>query len=482
MDNSSPAISNCTISGMQAYGLYIFSASSPTITGCTITNNQYGIYVEYSQYSSPIVTGCNITGNPQYGIYIYGSGVYQGNTISGNGYGIYVYYQGGNPLISGNTYTNNTADMYAGGTISGTVIWEEPGHAYRLQGLSIEEGSSLTIPAGSTVKMDGSAQITVVGTLNATGVTFTWADGQNQWGGIWFSGAGASGSRLENCVLEHAYGAYCYYGYGYQGGVISLYQSSPTITGCTISNCNAARYGISMDNSSPAISNCTISGMQAYGLYIFSASSPTITGCTITNNQYGIYVEYSQYSSPIVTGCNITNNQQYGIYNAMSNVIDATNNYWGDPSGPYDPSDDRATGGLYNPDGLGDMVSDHVNYEPWAISPILGDNDSDGITNEDDNCIFKPNGPELGTCSSTSDKPGITCQNDADCADGCSSNGQCLKNQEDSDGDGVGDVCDNCPTNCNSQQLDANGNGIGDVCDTDPGCGGCSGIGCEQEC
>jgi hypothetical protein len=35
----------------------------------------------------------------------------------------------------------------------------------------------------------------------------------------------------------------------------------------------------------------------------------------------------------------------------------------------------------------------------------------------------------------------------------------------DSDDDGVGDVCDNCPTLPNPDQADANGNGIGDVCE-----------------
>jgi hypothetical protein len=110
------------------------------------------------------------------------------------------------------------------------------------------------------------------------------------------------------------------------------------------------------------------------------------------------------------------------------------------------------------------------------------DADGDGISNEDDNCLSKANGPDLGTCSANSDKPGIICTTDTDCANGCSSNGNCLKNQEDTDFDGVGDVCDNCPANCNSQQLDANGNGIGDVCDTDPGCGGCGQEQCEQVC
>ena len=110
------------------------------------------------------------------------------------------------------------------------------------------------------------------------------------------------------------------------------------------------------------------------------------------------------------------------------------------------------------------------------------DTDNDGISDTEDNCPNKPNGPDLGTCMPGSDKAGATCHSDADCVIGCSTNGTCSLNQEDTEGDGIGDVCDNCPANCNVEQLDADGDMTGDVCDTDPGCGGCSGIPCEQPC
>jgi hypothetical protein len=113
----------------------------------------------------------------------------------------------------------------------------------------------------------------------------------------------------------------------------------------------------------------------------------------------------------------------------------------------------------------------------------INDTDGDGNPDTEDNCPNMLNGPTLGSCMPNSDKAGETCTSDADCVIGCSTNGTCSKNQEDTDADGKGDVCDNCPTTCNPQQLDANGNGIGDLCDPNPECGGgCTQPECEQAC
>ena len=69
---------------------------------------------------------------------------------------------------------------------------------------------------------------------------------------------------------------------------------------------------------------------------------------------------------------NIVGTTEYGVqdYNG-DNDVNATNNWWGDASGPYHPTSwtyDTTTVGP-NP-GLGDQVSDYVLYEPWLKGPF----------------------------------------------------------------------------------------------------------------
>jgi len=50
-------------------------------------------------------------------------------------------------------------------------------------------------------------------------------------------------------------------------------------------------------------------------------------------------------------------NDQIAINNSSNSVFNAENNYWGDPSGPYNPNS--------NPSGQGAEVSDNVDFIPW---------------------------------------------------------------------------------------------------------------------
>jgi arylsulfatase A-like enzyme len=70
-----------------------------------------------------------------------------------------------------------------------------------------------------------------------------------------------------------------------------------------------------------------------------------------------------------------------------------------------------------------------------SVHHCLGDFDCDGIRDWDDNCHHTPNGPKLGTCANDTMK---SCSDSTECGVG----DVCHKDQEDTDGDGLGDVCD----------------------------------------
>jgi len=63
---------------------------------------------------------------------------------------------------------------------------------------------------------------------------------------------------------------------------------------------------------------------------------------------------------------NIVSNTEYGIKNLSSTPIDATNNWWGNASGPADPARHETTG--Y--EAYGDAVSTNVDYEPWLLEEV----------------------------------------------------------------------------------------------------------------
>jgi len=88
-----------------------------------------------------------------------------------------------------------------------------------------------------------------------------------------------------------------------------------------------------------------------------------------------------------------------------------------------------------------------VGVDDISVTAGIVDTDGDGVPDGSDNCPSTPN-PTQSDC----DDDGI---GDA-CDDPC---------PIDTDGDGIPDRLDNCPTIANPLQQDCNQNGIGDVCD-----------------
>ena len=158
------------------------------------------------------------------------------------------------------------------------------------------------------------------------------------------------------------------------GGICCDENSSATIKKNFISGNTADEGGgIGCGNSSfPIITDNTITDNTAnvYGGGIrCRESSPIIENCTISsNNGEGVYCKVG--ANPIINYNNITDNTSYGVYNEDSDVIiNALHNWWGEPSGPYHP--------ITNPSGLGDSVSNYVDFVPWLLEAGIGEQEPD---------------------------------------------------------------------------------------------------------
>ncbi|MEN0047155.1 MAG: LamG-like jellyroll fold domain-containing protein [Bacteroidota bacterium] len=104
-------------------------------------------------------------------------------------------------------------------------------------------------------------------------------------------------------------------------------------------------------------------------------------------------------------------------------------------------------------------------YVEYETNCDCTDTDGDGICDEDDNCPTSANtdqanfdGDSLGDiCDPDDDNDGVPDAIDAFPKDPSESS--------DSDGDGIGNNSDNCPSTPNPSQADSDGDGIGDACD-----------------
>jgi len=154
--------------------------------------------------------------------------------------------------------------------------------------------------------------------------------------------------------------------------------TSSTITGNIVSN---GGWGIHIGGNvttSLLIEDNTLTGNRHDGIKIESSvtgmAGLSITGNSITaNEEDGIFIEFWDAGEGLINYNNIYGNGLegdplvevawlYDIENSSDVQVDATNNYWGDPSGP------------------GDNVNVKVTYSPWLVASDGDSIDSDTIT------------------------------------------------------------------------------------------------------
>ncbi|WP_183971446.1 right-handed parallel beta-helix repeat-containing protein, partial [Wenzhouxiangella marina] len=305
---------------------------------------------------------------------------------------------------------------------------------YRLTGeVAVPAGATLTLPPGTVVKADvGGRSLTVLGLLEAVGtsaepVVFTEIRDDTVGGDSGFPGDPAPGAWNGidirdggSAVLEQARIRYTgqstfltwairkfgsgdlvlldtYIAFGSRDGVVidgaggSLLLQGNRIegmggNGMIIRNAAASIQilsnrildnlgnGVLIEEASPLIQNSRLARNAQAGVRVSGASSaPTLTANWISGNNVG--VDSYSGANPLIggsegSGNDLVDNTLFGVRNNDSGlVIDARFNWWGHPSGPQDP--------IGNPTGLGDAVSEWVDYSDFldrsAVDGLFSD-------------------------------------------------------------------------------------------------------------
>ncbi len=384
INNSNPIISNNIIQHGNHHGIYLAN-SSAEITGNTISDFAWsGISNEKveANISDNTITDCG------------------GSAIAMEDYSDKSYTV--LPSFSNNTFSNNGINgiSFQTGTIKQNLTLEAIKNPYVFNNMTIDSGIVLTIKPGVIVKFNihgwwEASALYVHGTLIADGtpegkIVFTsinddtyGGDTNNDkdstvgavydWGSIVFY-EDSKNSILDNNIIQYA--GTEHWGYYYSHYAIFIGQSNPTISNNIIKH--GGYDGIYLANSSAEITGNTISDFAWSGISMSDTSAPIINYNTISSNYEGIHT--TGYSNPSVNNNNIIENINYGLNNVDASImVNAVNNWWGDASGPNDPTDGNPD---YNPNGTGDKVSDYINYRPWLEQIITSvDNEGSDVNN-----------------------------------------------------------------------------------------------------
>jgi hypothetical protein len=112
---------------------------------------------------------------------------------------------------------------------------------------------------------------------------------------------------------------------------------------------------------SAAVSGALLTG-NGVGLRVSPGGGlTTLTGSAITGNAVGVLITSGAGGVGNLQFNTISGNSNFGVDNLSATTVNAAPNFWGDATGPRQP--------VLNPSGLGNPVSDHVQFTPFGTDP-----------------------------------------------------------------------------------------------------------------
>jgi hypothetical protein len=380
-----------------------------------------------SSYANLIVERVSIqNGRSDYagGLYAYtnsGAVTLKDNVIKGNagtgniGGGVLAYSDRGVITLTGNTISDNTASYYAGGYIAssyGNIVFTN----------NIIAGNTATNYGG------GGYIYSYKGKIDAINNTITGNSATVDWGfagGIYVSlGSDTAQSNLYNNILWGNTASY--------GGDIFIDNSSGSTVNTYNNNFDPAKVSGTFTNQGNNINMAPMFVNSASGDYHLSFGSP----CIDSGDSLAPSLPATDFEG---------NDRVLGIAADMG------------------ADEYHVSGPTYTISGQ--IQSEGLGVQGISVT-LTGDASATRLTDADGNYHFTwvPDGSYTVTPSSIyytfapTERP-IT-------VNGSDMTGQNFEATAiDTDGDGVPDITDNCPTVSNPDQADSDGDGVGDVCD-----------------
>jgi PKD repeat protein len=170
----------------------------------TAPNGVEDLYRRFDTLSNDLITA--YTWDFGDGVVVTNGGITTGHVYPTSGYftvRLVLTLQDDTTLTREDTIFVGPGTVYVQGhTINGEETWFSGG-TYVVQGdVTVAQGAVLTVEPGTTVLFGSGTQLYVNGTLNATGASFLWEDGQDQVYGVVFNGSGGGVGMLADTLLK----------------------------------------------------------------------------------------------------------------------------------------------------------------------------------------------------------------------------------------------------------------------------------------